>query len=29
VMAIAFPRVLLMESEAWLVVGRAMLRPFL
>lgn len=29
VMAIAFLRVLVMESEAWLVVGRAMLRPFL
>lgn len=29
VLAIAFLRVLLMESEAWLVVGRAMLRPFL
>jgi MFS family permease len=29
VMAIAFPRVLLVESERWLVIGRALLRPFL
>jgi MFS family permease len=29
VMALAFVRVLLMQSEAWLVVGRALLRPFL
>jgi MFS family permease len=29
VMTIAFLRVFAMESEAWLVVGRAMLRPFL
>jgi hypothetical protein len=29
VLAIAFLRVLLMESEGWLVVGRAMLQPFL
>jgi MFS family permease len=28
-MVIGFPRVLLIENEAWLVVGRAMLRPFL
>lgn len=29
IMAVAFTRVLLMESESWLVVGRALLRPFL
>jgi hypothetical protein len=29
VMIIAFLRILLIESEPWLVVGRAMLRPFL
>jgi MFS family permease len=29
VMALAFVRVLFMQSEAWLVVGRALLRPFL
>lgn len=29
VMAIAFVRVLFVESEGWLVVGRAMLQPFL
>jgi hypothetical protein len=29
VMAVAFIRVLLIESEQWLVVGRALLRPFL
>lgn len=29
VTTIAFLRVLVRESEAWLVVGRAMLQPFL
>ena len=29
VMVVAFMRVALMQSEAWLVVGRAMLKPFL
>ena len=29
VMAVAFVRVLFIESEAWLVIGRAMLNPFL
>ena len=29
VMVIAFPRVLLIENESWLVVGRALLKPFL
>jgi len=28
VMAIAFSRVLLIESEAWLAIGRALLQPF-
>ena len=28
VMTIAFLRVLLIESEGWLVIGRALLRPF-
>jgi hypothetical protein len=26
---IGFPRVLLVENESWLAVGRALLRPFL
>jgi hypothetical protein len=29
VMVIGFPRLLLIENEAWLAVGRALLRPFL
>jgi hypothetical protein len=29
VMALAFVRVLFVQSEAWLVVGRALLRPLL
>jgi len=29
VMVIFFPRVLLIENEAWVSVGRALLRPFL
>jgi hypothetical protein len=29
VMTLAFARVILVESESWLVVGRALLRPFL
>ena len=29
VMVIAFPRVLLIENEAWIAVGRALLQPFL
>jgi hypothetical protein len=29
VMVIAFPRVLLVENESWLAVGRALLQPFL
>ena len=29
VMVVLFPRVLLVENEAWIAVGRAMLRPFL
>ena len=28
-MTVAFPRILLLESEAWLRIGRALLTPFL
>jgi hypothetical protein len=29
VMAVAFLRILIMETERWRVIGRALLRPFL
>jgi hypothetical protein len=29
VMALAFPRIFVVESASWLVVGRWMLQPFL
>ena len=29
VMVIGFPRLMLVESESWLIIGRAMLQPFL